>query len=43
MEQFIEGLVVTYDGLVNIDGEVVFAASPATTRASWRSSTRTGT
>ena len=27
MEQFIEGLVVTYDGLVNIDGEVVFAAS----------------
>ncbi len=27
MEQFIDGLVVTYDGLVNIDGEVVFAAS----------------
>ena len=27
MEQFIEGLVVTYDGLVNRDGEVVLAAS----------------
>ena len=27
MEQFIDGLVVTYDGLVNRDGEVVFAAS----------------
>ena len=27
MEQFVDGLVVTYDGLVNRDGEVVFAAS----------------
>jgi ATP-grasp domain len=27
MEQFINGLVVTYDGLANRDGEVVFAAS----------------
>lgn len=27
MEQFIEGLVVTYDGLINRDGEVVLAAS----------------
>ncbi|TIT79622.1 MAG: ATP-grasp domain-containing protein, partial [Mesorhizobium sp.] len=27
MEQFIEGLVVTFDGLVNRDGEVVLAAS----------------
>jgi hypothetical protein len=27
MEKFVDGLVVTYDGLVNIDGEVVFAAS----------------
>jgi hypothetical protein len=27
MEQFINGLVVTYDGLANRDGEVLFAAS----------------
>ena len=27
MEQFVDGLVVTYDGLVNRDGKVVFAAS----------------
>ena len=27
MEKFVDGLVVTYDGLVNIDGEVVLAAS----------------
>jgi biotin carboxylase len=27
MEQFVDGLVVTYDGLVNRDGEVVFASS----------------
>jgi biotin carboxylase len=27
MEKFVDGLVVTYDGLVNRDGEVVFAAS----------------
>lgn len=27
MEEFIDGLVVTYDGLVNRDGEIVFAAS----------------
>jgi ATP-grasp domain len=27
MEQFVDGLVVTYDGLVNRDGEVIFAAS----------------
>ena len=27
MEKFINGIVVTYDGLVNRDGEVVFAAS----------------
>jgi hypothetical protein len=27
MEEFIDGLVVTFDGLVNRDGEIVFAAS----------------
>lgn len=27
MEEFIDGLVVTYDGLVNRDGEILFAAS----------------
>ena len=27
MEEFIDGLVVTYDGLVNRDGEIVFASS----------------
>ena len=27
MEEFIDGLVVTYDGLVNRDGQIVFAAS----------------
>lgn len=27
MEDFIDGLVVTYDGLVNRDGEIVFSAS----------------
>lgn len=27
MEQFIDGMVVTYDGLANRDGEIVFAAS----------------
>lgn len=27
MEDFVDGLVVTYDGIVNRDGEVIFAAS----------------
>ena len=27
MEQFIDGIILTYDGLVNHDGEVLFAAS----------------
>ncbi|MBN9073281.1 MAG: ATP-grasp domain-containing protein [Rhizobiales bacterium] len=29
MEEFVDGLVVTYDGLANRDGEVIFAASTA--------------
>ena len=44
MEEFIDGLVVTFDGLVNRDGEIVFAASSKIRPArSWTSSTRTGT